>query len=189
MTMECDTYREQMSLWLDDQLTQEEMQLVEVHTATCPSCRAALEALRRVDRLLTSTPMASPAPGFTTRFQARLATRRRRHRTWVGLIILALATLTLTLGGIALLALPGLALWESFSASGVLTQSIGLLLDMGEAMISLLQVTWLILSALARGLRHPIFVAYAVTTAILAVVWTEIVARRVLAHRPVVRQS
>jgi hypothetical protein len=48
-------------------------------------------------------------------------------------------------------------------------------------------VAWLILSALARGLRHPIFVAYAVATAILAVVWTEIVARRVLAHRPAVR--
>jgi predicted anti-sigma-YlaC factor YlaD len=185
--MECDIYREQMSLWLDQQLTQEAMRQVEAHTTTCSSCRAALEALRRVDRLLASTPMVAPAPGFTTRFQARLAARRRRHRTWAGLIILILATLTLTLGGMALLALPGLALWESFSASGVLTQSIGLLLDMGEAMLSLLQVAWLILSALARGLRHPIFVAYAVATAILAVVWTEIVARRVLAHRPAVR--
>jgi predicted anti-sigma-YlaC factor YlaD len=187
--MECDTYREQMSLWFDRQLTQEEMRQVEAHTTTCPSCRAALEAVRRVDRLLASTPMVSPAPGFTARFQARLVARRRRHRTWVGLIILVLATLTLTLGGMALLALPGLALWESFSASGVLTQSIGLLLDLGEAVVSLLQVAWLILSALARGLRHPVFVAYAVATATLAVVWTEIVARRVLAHRPVVRQS
>jgi anti-sigma factor RsiW len=185
--MECDTYREQMSLWLDDQLTQEEMRQMEAHTATCSSCRAALEVLRRVDRLLASTPMVSPAPGFTARFQARLVARRRRHRTWAGFIILVLATLTLTLGGMALLALPGLALWESFSASGVLTQSISLLLDMGEAGVSVLRVAWLIISALARGLRHPVFVAYAMATAILAVTWTEIVARRVLAHRLVVR--
>jgi anti-sigma factor RsiW len=184
--MECDTYREQMSLWLDDQLTQEEMRQMEAHTATCSSCRAALEVLRRVDRLLASTPMVSPAPGFTARFQARLVARRRRHRTWAGFIILVLATLTLTLGGMALLALPGLALWESFSASGVLTQSISLLLDMGEAGVSVLRVAWLIIGALARGLRHPVFVAYAMATAILAVTWTEIVARRVLAHRPVV---
>lgn len=176
--MECDTYREQMSLWLDDQLAQEEIRHLESHTATCPSCRAALHTLRRVDRLMAAAPMMSPAPGFSARFQTRLAARRRRNRTWAGIITLALAALALALGAMVLLAIPSLALWESLSASGLLTEGIGLLLDLGEAGAALLRLTWLIASALARGLRHPVFLAYAGATAILAAVWTQIVARR-----------
>lgn len=184
--MNCDAYQKQMSLLFDQQLTQEEMREVEAHTAACPSCHTALEALRHVDRLLASAPMMSPRPGFSVRFQARLAARRRRHRTWAGLITLTLATLALTLSAMALLAVPGLALWESLSASGLLTQSIGLLLDLGGAGVALLKLAWLILSALARGLRHPVFVAYLVATAILAVAWTQVVTHRVIAHHPII---
>jgi anti-sigma factor RsiW len=51
MTMECDTCREWMSLWLDGRLVQAEIEQVEEHVATCPDCRTALDALRHVDRL------------------------------------------------------------------------------------------------------------------------------------------
>lgn len=185
MTMECDAYREQMSLWLDNQLTPDDIRRIEAHTATCASCRAALSAWQRIDRLLASVPMASPAPGFATRFQARLVTRRRRYRTWAGLTTLGLTTLVLFLGGAVLLALSGLAIWENLSASGVLTQSIGLLLDLGKAMGATFRLVWLILGALAQGLRHPVFIAYALVTAFLVVAWTQIVTRRVLAYRPI----
>src|SRR5574341_724978 len=178
MTMDCDTYREQMSLWLDNQLTQEEIRHIEAHAAACVSCRAALSAWQRVDRLLASVPMASPAPGFTTRFQARLATRRRRRHTWAGLATLGLATLALFMGGATLLALSGLAFWESLSASGVLTQGIGLLLDLGKAMAVFFELAWVILGALAQGVRHPVFIAFALATAFLVVAWTQIVTLR-----------
>jgi predicted anti-sigma-YlaC factor YlaD len=180
ITMECDTYREQMSLWLDNRLTQEEIQQVEAHTATCPACRATLDALHHVDRLLVATPMVSPAPGFTARFQARLVARRRRHRTWAGLTVLGLATLALGLGMMVLLATSGLAVWESLSTSGLLTQGIGLLLDLGKAWAALLNLVWLIASALAQGLRHPVFIAYVVATAVLTAAWTQIVTHGVL---------
>lgn len=187
--MECDTYQEQISLWIDNQLAQDEIRQIEAHTATCLSCRATLDALRRVDRLLTSVPMMTPAPGFTTRFQARLVARRRRRRTWAGILTLTLATLALLLGAMVLLGISGVALWQSLSASGLLTQIIGLLLDLGKVLAASLGLAWLVVGALARGLRHPVFIAYAMATAILVVTWTQVVTRRVLAHRPVTVNS
>jgi predicted anti-sigma-YlaC factor YlaD len=185
MKMDCDTYQEQMSLWLDSQLTQSEVQRIEAHTATCPTCRATLDALSRVDRLLTLAPMMAPAPDFTARFQTRLVARRRRRRTWVGLLILTLATLAILLVPMILLASSGVALWESISASGLLTQVIALLLDLGKVLVASLKLVWLVVSALAQGLRHPIFVIYVIATATLVVVWTQIITRRALARRPV----
>lgn len=181
---ECDTCQKRMSLWFDDRLTRPEIQQVEAHIATCPSCRTSLDALRRVDRMLAVAPVMSPTPGFTARFQSRLAARRRRHRTWAGLFILGVATLCLLLGATVLLAVPGLALWENLSTSGLLAHGIGLLLDLAKAWATLLKLAWLIVGALARGLRHPIFIAYIVVTAILTVTWTEIVTRRGLVHHP-----
>jgi predicted anti-sigma-YlaC factor YlaD len=179
--MECDAYQERMSLWIDSQLTEDEIQQIEVHTAACASCRASLDALRRLDRLLGAAPMMQPVPGFAGRFQARLDTRRRRRRTWAGLLVLTLATLVLLLGAMALLATSGLALWGNLAITGLT----GLLLDLGKAMVVFLNLAWLILSALARGLRHPIFIAYVAATVILIAAWTQVITHRIHARRPV----
>jgi predicted anti-sigma-YlaC factor YlaD len=187
--MGCETYQQQMSLWIDNQLTQGEIRHLEAHTATCPACRAAHDQLQRVDLLLSSVPMISPAPGFRTRFDSRLAAHRGRRRTWAGLAILTLATLALLVGAMILLGISGVALWRSISASGLLTQGIGLLLDLGKAMGASLRLAWLVMSAFAQGLRHPAFIAYAIATATLVVAWTQIVARRILSHRPVTINS
>ena len=82
----------------------------------------------------------------------------------------------------SLVAVPGLTLWESISTSGLLPNGVSLILDLGKASASLLNVAWLILGALARLVRHPVFIAYVLTTAILFVTWTQIVARRALAY-------
>ena len=183
--MECNDYQEQMSLWIDDQLTQNEIQEIEVHTATCLTCRASLEALKRLDRLLRAAPLVSPAPGFSNRFQARLATRQRRRRTWAGLLTLTLAALVLLMGAVAVLTVSGLALWGNLPIGLLLPQATSLLLDLGKAMAASLNLAWLILSALARGLQHPAVIAFVAATAILITAWTQIVARRFLVRRPV----
>jgi len=184
MIMKCETYEERMSLWLDDQLAQEEIGQIEAHTATCPSCRAYLDALHRLNRLLSTAPAVSPVPGFTARFQARLAARRRRRRTWAGLLTLTLATLALFVGAIVLLVISGLAIWGNLPAGGLMPQATGLLLDLSKAAASFLGLVWLIISALARGLRHPIFIGYVTATAILIAAWTQIVMRRFFVRRP-----
>jgi predicted anti-sigma-YlaC factor YlaD len=184
MMMECETYREHMSLWLDQQLTSQEIQQLEAHTAACPSCRAVLEEFSHVNWLLASAPMMAPAPGFAVRFQARLIARRRRRRTWAGFLTLALGSLGILLGVTVLLTISGLAVWESISSSGLLEHGIGLVLDLARTGADILSLLWLIMSALARGTRHPIFIAYIAGTALLFAAWTHVVASRVLASQP-----
>jgi len=183
--MECDIYQEQMSLWLDDQLAKDEIRHIEAHIASCISCRTSLDALRRVDRLLDAAPMIMPVPRFTERVNARLVTQRRRNRTWAGLLTLTLATLVLLLGATARLAASGLTLWGNLAIAGLLPQATGLLLDLGKAMAAFLNLTWLIASALARGVRHPIFISYVAATTILIAAWTQIVTRHIHARRPI----
>ncbi|GAB4543927.1 MAG: hypothetical protein Kow0063_37490 [Anaerolineae bacterium] len=182
--MECDDYREKMSLWLDQQLAEGEVRQVEAHIAACPDCRAALDELRRLDRLLSAAPTLSPVPGFTKRFQARLAARRQRRRTWAGLLVLATATLALSLGTAAFLAITTLSLWGNLPINNLLPEVAGLLLDLGRAMAAFLNLAWLIVSAVARGLRHPVFIAYVAATTLLIAAWAQIVTRRIHAYRP-----
>jgi anti-sigma factor RsiW len=180
--MECDTCREWMSLWLDGRLVQAEIEQVEGHIATCPDCRTALDALRHVDRLLSAAPLVLPTPGFTLRFQARLAARHRRRRTWAGILTLGLATLGILLVTGVLLALYGLEWWEFLTASGWLGQGVGLLLSLGKAWMALLNLARLVAGGLARCLEHPVVVAYAIVTAALTLAWTQIVRRRLLTY-------
>jgi predicted anti-sigma-YlaC factor YlaD len=179
--MECETFQEQMSLWIDGKLNEDEVRYIENHIAVCASCRTSLDALQRLDRLLSAAPMMAPVPGFTERFQSRLVTRRRRSRTWAGLLTLTLAALVLVLGASAVLAASGLTLWDNLAMIGIT----GLLLDLGKAIAVSLNLTWLILSALARVLRHPVFIAYFAATAILIAAWTQIITRHVHVQRPV----
>jgi anti-sigma factor RsiW len=169
-----------MSLWLDGRLVQAEVEQVEEHIATCADCRTALDALRRVDRLLSAAPLVLPAPGFTLRFQARLAARRRRRRTWAGIVTLGLATLGILLVTGVLLALYGLQWWEFLTASGWLGQGVGLLLSLGKAWMAVLNLARLVAGGLARCLEQPAVVAYAIVTAALTLAWTQIVRRRLL---------
>jgi predicted anti-sigma-YlaC factor YlaD len=183
--MECETYRERMSLWLDQQLSSQEIRQLEAHTVACPACRATLEQFRHVDWLLAAAPMMEPAPGFAVRFQAKLTARRRRRRTWAGVLTLALASLGILVGATVLLTISGLAVWEGISSSGLLARSVGLLLELAKTGADILELVWLIMTALVRGARHPVFIAYVVATALLFAAWTHIVANRVLASRPV----
>jgi anti-sigma factor RsiW len=180
--MECNTCREWMSLWLDGRLVQAEIEQVEEHVAACTDCCTALDALRHVDRLLSAAPLVLPAPGFTLRFQARLAARRRRRRTWAGVLTLGLATLGILLVTGVLLVLYGLEWWQFLTASGWLGQGVGLLLSLGKAWMALLNLARLVAGGLARCLEHPAVAAYAIVTATLTLVWTHIVRRRLLTY-------
>ncbi len=91
---------------------------LDAHLRTCSYCAALVET----GRALRSVKKVSPAAGFTTRFQARLAQQRvaeRRRRLW--------GTLLFTLGGLAMLmwiAAPYLASFFASPATGI-TSMIG----------------------------------------------------------------
>lgn len=82
--------------WLleGESLTPEQKRELDSHVRTCTYCAALVET----GIALKSVKMVSPAVGFTTRFQARLAARKvadRRRRFWGTILFVA--------GGMAIL--------------------------------------------------------------------------------------
>jgi hypothetical protein len=80
---------------LDDQaLSPEQNRELQSHLRNCSSCTAIVES----NLALHTTHIVSAEPGFTDRFQARLA-RRRSEQRWRQIV----GTLVLVLGGLGLL--------------------------------------------------------------------------------------
>ncbi len=79
--------------WLlnDEQLTPEKNSELQAHLRICAKCAALAEA----NLALHSAVMAAPAPGFASRFQARLAAQKKvqRRRYFLGGMILLMAGL------------------------------------------------------------------------------------------------
>jgi len=82
-------------LFAEEPLTTEQKADLQDHLKMCSSCMALAE----VDLALRSNKPAIPAPGFSTRFQSRLAARRsaQRRRNYWGIIILVAGALGMLL--------------------------------------------------------------------------------------------
>jgi hypothetical protein len=70
-------------------INSEQKRELEAHVRTCAYCAALL----KTDRVLRELRLASPANGFATRFEARLAARKAedRKRRLLGFVLFALA--------------------------------------------------------------------------------------------------
>ncbi len=88
--------------WVLDRnaLSQEEEQALQEHLQHCPSCKEFEESLQEMESRLKAQTMLSPEPGFTQRWQARLAHERERNQMRQTYAFLAVTT-----GGAALLML------------------------------------------------------------------------------------
>jgi len=86
-------------------LTPEEHTQLQEHLKSCESCRQLSEAWQEVDYQLKAAPMRSPEPGFTGRWQARLAQDQLRRGRRQAIYVLALG------GGIALALILFLGVW------------------------------------------------------------------------------
>jgi len=76
--------------WLldDERLTADQDRELRIHLRSCPTCNTLAQA----NLSLRSSAVIAPAPGFTLRFQVRLAAQRKveRRRTSIGLFLLAI---------------------------------------------------------------------------------------------------
>jgi hypothetical protein len=74
-------------------INREQLRELELHVQSCAYCAALLET----DKMLRDLRMASPAVGFVTRFEARLAAQKAadRKRILLGLIFFVLSGVTL----------------------------------------------------------------------------------------------
>ncbi len=100
--------------WLFDpqDLNAEQAETLKQHLAECDSCRALAEAWQAAENGLLASEVLAPEPGFTRRWQQRLAlarSKRRRRQMW--------AVLGSTIGGALVLApIFGLRLWAGLAA-------------------------------------------------------------------------
>lgn len=72
--MKCEDFRAQFSAYLDGELSAAEASSVKAHTRLCWGCLEELESLRRLDALLQSKDLPSPAPEWTARTLEKLST-------------------------------------------------------------------------------------------------------------------
>lgn len=73
-----------------ESLPPEQEQQLQEHLNTCQVCQDLSSAWNEVDELLRTSPLKNPSPGFTARWQSRLAAvenvellKRQRRNTWL----------------------------------------------------------------------------------------------------------
>jgi hypothetical protein len=133
--------------WLlnDIPVTPAQKRELDLHLRSCDYC----SALAATNRVLGSVRLVSPAPGFTQRFQVRLAERKlaeRQRKFWGALLF--------SLGGILLLFLmagPYLLSFLSSPASWI-SLIVGWLVFIGSTLFALLDATLVILSVITNFL-------------------------------------
>ena len=105
-----DKFIEQISLWLDHELSPAEETELQTHLAGCPAFQYSYRAMQHLDEMFhqAATALISPPPGFRGRFETRLA-HYHPHRPWhlwLGLSVLLLGAVFFATGtlsaGIAL---------------------------------------------------------------------------------------
>ena len=165
-------YLEWMNAVLDGSIAPADRRALEAHLVSCANCQASWVSLSNVHRLFKAEPMAAPRPGFSGRFQARLAQRRSRpHAIW--------GALALGLGAVAASALVvPLGLGVIFTAVGAAEQpdtTVALLMSASAAagfLSTLADALVLIARAVAEAiLPNPLTWALAVLALGLTGVW------------------
>jgi len=166
--MSCKQNEQWMMDALEGGLATGDRQRLLAHLETCADCRGEWEALNTLEHMLANPPLVHPAPGFVSRFEARLARYEAQRRTLVGGLILLGAAAAL-----CLLAVPSLLNGRNvLEAHGAFLGSAYDLLSYGVLLsYKLVSALWLTLDALARSVDIPLvnLLTYAVGVVLAAV--------------------
>ena len=76
--MKCEQVKGLLSVYLDDQLTIQQRQVVVQHLDICIECHATLEEYRHYDALLAQLPRIEPSPGLRDAVFSALGKRHPR---------------------------------------------------------------------------------------------------------------
>lgn len=143
-----------------EELSNAESQALQEHLQGCTSCLKLTQALQGMESHLRASPIHSPTPGFTARWEARLAAaqtqRHRRQTFWIMVASIGGAVLLLLLTGWMALPLlstpvPILLAW-AYQSVGVFSY----IRDMGQAGLT---VTSTVFGVVPATLWVSIFVA------------------------------
>jgi hypothetical protein len=176
--MNHDTFTEKISLWLDDELSPSEAADLQTHLTKCPSCQQVYQAMQHVHHFLdnASRLMAAPSPGFTTRFEARLAqnTAKRWH-AWLGLGVLLISTLLLVtvgaiVGGVTLISISTVLL-----DTRALYEWLGMLGGIVNQIRAYINLSGLFLKVAFITMSQPLFWLYVAVTLGLTWLWVRVI--------------
>ena len=153
--------------WLlnNSPITPEQQRDLDLHLRTCAYC----SALTETGRALSSVKMAAPAPGFTIRFQARLAERKladRRRKLWGAALF--------TLGGLGLLMWtvgPYLASFITAPATWI-SVIVSWLVFIGTTLFALVDAGLVILSIVPKFLPPFVWLVLLSTVAGVSLLWS-----------------
>ena len=153
--------------WLlnNNRITPEQQRDLDLHLRTCAYC----SALAETGRVLSAAKMATPAPGFTMRFQARLAERKiaeRRRKLWGATLF--------TLGGLILLMWMIGPYLASFIASPAtwISVVVGWLVFVGTTLFALIDAGAVILRMIPKFLPPFAWLVLLSTFAGVGLLWS-----------------
>ena len=86
--------------WLlsDEKLSADQTQALQEHLHSCEPCSQLAGAWTEVELSFRQSPQLSPAPGFTTRWQAHLdeyLQHKQRQRVWLSMVIMVISVTAL----------------------------------------------------------------------------------------------
>lgn len=174
-----DTYAEKISMWLDGELPPGEAGQLQKHLAHCTACQHTYQAMQHVHALFrhASTSLTGPEPGFTGRFETRLArhTATERWRLWAGLSVLLLGTFFFAaagavVGGVALVS-AGATLFDTTT----LYYGLGLLGERVNEVRLVVNLAGLVVKVALLTMRQPVFWGVLAAAAGLAGLWVRLV--------------
>jgi predicted anti-sigma-YlaC factor YlaD len=178
-----DTFTEKISFWLDNELSAAEAAELQAHLAGCHTCQRTYQALQQVDTLLRrgSSVVVGPAPGFTARFENRLAQQARHNgHIWLGFGVLFVGTLFLfIIGGIVL----GTFITFGINLIGIdiLYNGLAGLIVSANTLMVWVNLAGLFLKACLITMSQPLFWGCALVAAGMAWLWLRLLK---LVNRP-----
>jgi predicted anti-sigma-YlaC factor YlaD len=175
-----DAYTEKISSWLDNELTEAEAVDLQHHLRQCPTCQTVYQEFKQMDEWLhrAALVMVAPAPGFTGRFETRLAHHHPHQRLHLWLAVLGLA-----LGAIFILAATalfgGVAIYSlSASAPAINGQlahnGLVYLINSANTARFFLGMGWLFLKTSLLTMQTPLFWGLVVVAAASAWLWVRV---------------
>jgi predicted anti-sigma-YlaC factor YlaD len=167
-------YTEQISMWLDNELSPDKVAALQSHLAECSECTRFYQAMVQVDQVLNNAMMVEPSPGFTRRFETRLEQQQiRQGRMWLGMTILAVSTLAIFIAA-------GVFGWMVFAAQGTdwllptFYTYLGRLGGTVNELRAVVNLGSLFLKASIMTMQEPMFWGFVVLTLALMATWARV---------------
>jgi predicted anti-sigma-YlaC factor YlaD len=167
-------YTEQISMWLDNELDPAKVEELQAHLTECSACSQFYQAMQQVNRVLQKAVMVEPSPGFTQRFETRLAQHQlKQGRMWLGMTILGITTVVLFVAA-GIMGWMAFAAWNTSWILPTLYYYLGQLGEMVNETRAMVNLGALLLKATLMTMQEPMFWGFAAVALATIATWVRV---------------